>query len=163
VLTAAFWNTNVRDNSDALYQSIKRIGYQTRGTFGDGAVNFFTVSSTTFASSAEVFTDITWTADGTSAYIVEFFCPMVITGASADGIQVAICTGSGTNLGVVGEVYSTSGGVSGSPVHGRLFYTPAAGSASVNVRAKKASVNGALRFGGEYTPGYLAVYGANIT
>jgi hypothetical protein len=84
---------------------------------------------------------------------------MAIMGVANVAIQAAVVTSTGTNLGVISEVYNASA-VSAAGMFGRYFYTPSAGSAGVNIRARVTSgPDGTLRFGGDYTRGYLSVYG----
>lgn len=163
VLTAAFWNTQVRDNSLALYGSIKRLGLQTRGS---GGSDNYTISATSVASAADVFSsDISWTADGTSEYVIEFYCPCATSPTNAVGSYISLVKGDGTLIGRLAEIYAAGSGIN-IPVFVRYRYAPAAGSQTINIRAIKDSSasNGELRFGGtNYAAGYLAIYGADIT
>jgi len=165
VLTAAFWNSNVRDNSDALYQSTKRIAYIQRTTE-------YTSTATAVASATDVFSsDLSWTADGSSAYQIEFYCPFSYTGTILDNsLSVYLVTGSGTSLGVIAvtgpAVVSTKRAYS--PIFVKTFYTPAAGTASINVRGvssagSDAGLVGGTATGTERVAMYLAVYGPDIT
>jgi hypothetical protein len=161
---AAFWNEQVRDNTDALYQSIRRIGHVTRGA--SGADNY-TVSATTVGAAADVFSsDITWTADGTSSYLIEAFFPAVVIGATAtSGVNILLVDGSGTEIARLSEQYQANGEMV-NPVNVRFYYTPAAGSRSINIRATRQTSNGTIRMGGGaapgYAPGLLSVFGPAI-
>jgi hypothetical protein len=164
VLTASFWNTNVRDNTDAIYQSIKRIAYISRTTT-------YNVNQTALASAADVFSsDLTFTADGTSAYRIEFYCAHVRTGtATSAATYVYLVDGSGNSLGILGDTQNN--GASNSiqaPMFAAYYLTPSAGSVSLNVRAIYAAATGSLEFGvgGSGTnriPGYFAVFGPSLT
>jgi hypothetical protein len=160
VLTAAFWNENVRDNSNALRNSIIRLGFQTRGT---GGADNYTVDQSSVASAVDIFSsDISWTADGTSSYLIEAFCPTAATAGSNQTTRMVIVTGSGTSLGYT-EIYNSAGSSTG-PLFVRFWYTPSAGSAAVNARGTKDGAgSGSLRFGTGYLPGYIAVYGPPTT
>ena len=164
VLTAAFWNEQVRDNSDALHKSVRRIGYQTRTTS-------YTVSATTVAGAADIFSsDITWTADGTSSYEIELYIPQVETATGANAfVYLALVDGSGNDLGRFGFVgYADGTRAAVQIVNARYQYTPASGSRSINVRAFYGNAgNGLLSAGaggsGNIVPMFLAVYGARLT
>lgn len=165
VLTAAFWNSNVRDNSDALYQSTKRITYIQRTTE-------YTSTATAVASASDVFSsDLSWTADGTSAYQIEFYCPFSYTGTILDNnLAVYLVNGSGTSLGIIALVgpSQVSGRRGYSPIFAKTFYTPSAGTASINVRGvstagSDAGLVGGTATGTERVAMYLAVYGPDIT
>lgn len=159
ILTAAQMNTNVRDNTNALYDSIKRLAWQTRGSAG---TDNFTVSDTTSPGSADIFSsDATWTADGTSTYWVETYFSIVEVGATAGSeVIVTLVDGAGTliyRLGVIGQASVRH------PLHIRVPYTPASGSRSVNVRAYRSVSNGTMYAGSPGPIAYLAVYGPDIT
>ena len=165
VLTASFWNLNVRDNTNELYGSMRRLAYQTR-------TSFYSVSSTTVAGASDIFSsDLTWTADGTSAYQIEFFA---VQGYSPDVldtyISLRLVNGAGTDLGTMALVgpSQVTGRRGYAPIHCKIFYTPAAGSASINARAIAISSGaGGIEAGagGANTnlPMWMAVYGPNLT
>ena len=156
VATAAAWNVLTNDVI-AHQASIIRLGFQTRGTLATS--DHYTATQTAVGSATDIFpADISWTADGTSSYVVEAYCPSGASPTSGAGIYIHLVTGAGTSLGKC-ETYSSSGGVN-VPMFIKLFYTPSAGTATVNARGTRDGVsNGELRFGGGYTPGYIAVYG----
>ena len=160
VLTASFWNTNVRDNTNELYGSIRRLGLVTR-------TSNYSISSLTVAGAADVFSsDITWTAESGVAYIIEFYCPILYTGNGATAESFAhLVDGSGNNLGAL--AYAGTGANQGSSQYVKMRYTPGAGSKSVNIRGRYIGVAGNLYAGnggdGDYMPAYLAVYGPDIT
>ena len=162
VLTAAEMNA-IGGNLEALYVPIQRLAYQERTTT-------FSVTSTTDPGTTDVFaSDLTWTADGTSAYQVVFFCENMATGTTANAdVTVNLVTGGGTDLGrlaVVGVGDGTRAHYN--TVYAVRWYTPAAGSASVNVRAWRNLANGNLNAGaggpGTTMPMWMAVYGPALT
>jgi hypothetical protein len=162
VLTAAFWNTNVRDNADALYQSAKRLGFVQ-------STSSYSVNQTTVAGASNVFSSsITFTAAGSTAYRVEFFCGGILTAvASNSAVIVHLVDGSGnaiTRLCVAGSGNGTNAAnYAASPVY---FYTPSAGSITLNIRATYSAGVGTLNAGNatnDYPPMWFAVYGPDIT
>jgi hypothetical protein len=164
VLTAAFWNENVRDNSNAVYQSVQRLGYIQRTTDYNASTNSYTTAADVFAS------DLTWTADGTSSYQIEFYCPYTFTDIIVDTyLALHLVTGAGGDLGQIaftGPVQVTNKRAYGT-INVKTFYTPTAGSASINIRGVSASSGTAVLspgtgFGGR-VPMWLAIYGPNIT
>jgi len=165
-LTAAFWNEQVRDNTNELYGSIRRLGFQTRTTD-------YTINTATLASAADVFSsDITWTADGTSTYWIEGQVQGYTGDTAGQFVEVFLVNGAGTALNrayliaynmVTGQRLFGTGRFS-------IPYTPSAGSVSINVRAVyNAASNGAALqasaagAGTTYSPMWLAVYGPNLT
>ena len=163
VLEASFWNSNVRDNTNALYDSIRRLGFEQR-------TSNYSISSTTVAGAADVFTDVTWTADGTSAYRIEAYFPFVESAQAANAfVEVWLVNGSGTGLGrlaYVGYADGTRSAAQGA-VNPSYFYTPAAGSTSINIRIINfgGTGNASAGAGGAAAnvPAFLAVYGPALT
>jgi microcystin-dependent protein len=141
------------------YNSLKRLGYQSR-------TSTYSITSTTVAGASNIFTNITWTADGTSAYLIEIFSPYVYTGTDLNGsISVAFVDGSGTSLGtcaVFGPVAVSTYRVY-DVLSSKFYYTPSAGTATINARAIYAgsNTNGSAIHGNAtgYVPSYIAVYG----
>ena len=166
VLTASFWNTNVRDNTNELYGSIRRLGFQTRTTD-------YTINTSAVASAADVFSsDISFTADGTSTYWVEGQVQDYTGYNVGELIEVFLVNGSGTALNrvwllaynqVVNQRLIGSGRFS-------IPYAPSAGTVTLNLRAVYNSAGGgaalqasAAGAGTTYIPMWLAVYGPNLT
>ena len=160
-ITASLYNTYVKDNIIAHQASLVRLAYQTRATN-------YTISATTWAAAAELFTDVSWTADGTSAYVVEVL-PGVAWWAGSVGYNVymSLGTGSGTELVTMFQNQLTNRDSVGLF---KYFYTPSAGTATLNVRAWKES--GAVSSEIEIAAGsgrtvaglaYIAVYGPQTT
>jgi hypothetical protein len=159
VLTAAFLNTNLRDNTLALKHVSTLYASQVRTTLALG------ISATTFAGASELFSagDATWTADGTSTYLVEFFVPFVVTASATHTTNFGLSDGGSTQLALLGQINNLAG--IGTPFHARFFYTPAAGSRSVNVRVWVTSNTSDLygeNAGSGFVPMFLRVTGAEI-
>jgi microcystin-dependent protein len=141
------------------YNSLKRLGYQSR-------TSTYSITSTTVAGASNIFTNITWTADGTSAYLIEIFSPYVYTGTDLNGgISVAFVDGSGTSLGtcaVFGPVAVSTYRVY-DVLSSKFYYTPSAGTATINARAiySGSNTNGSAIHGNAtgHVPSYIAVYG----
>ena len=158
ILTAAQMNTNVRDNTNALYTSQRRFD---KGTL-TSPYNF---TATTVAASSDVFSpDLSWTADG-SAYKIEFFCPRVILGGTAY-VDIHLVNGAGTSLAVIATILTN--GFQG-PAHLVFYYTPSAGAATVNIRGVTPSGGGTCTLtggaggAGVIAPMFMNVYGPDIT
>jgi hypothetical protein len=167
VLTAARWNSDVRDNSNMLYNTIRRLGYVTRTTS-------YTVDQTVIASAANLFSSsITFTADGTSSYLVEIYFPRVTPPANtATYVEIDLYNvTSSTGLGTVGFVQTNSATPEiSTTVFAKYYWTPSAGSVTLNARAVRsaATASGAIYCGTggtglAYMPGYLAVFGPDLT
>jgi hypothetical protein len=149
-------NTNVRDNTTELYNSQKRIAQVTKsGTVASGANT---------ASAAEVFTDLTFTSAGSTAYNVEVFIPYLETATNAGAyMEIQLTNGSGTLVAYLG--YFGKGNGSQSMIGSGRYtyrYTPAAGTITLNVVAVHITAAGNL---GSVTgaPAFLAVYGPDMT
>ena len=160
--TSAAHNVIVNDVI-ALHQSIIRLAYGTRATS-------YTVSAnmTQLSTAAEVFSsDLSFTADGTSSYLVECYIPIIACPANASyNLWIVLSEGDGTAIASLAQVTGLGsqrlpGGVM------RYFYTPSAGTQTVNVRAiqETGGGNGELQNGassgytGSAAPMYLAIYG----
>lgn len=157
VLTAAFLNTNYRDNLNDHETRFKQYAFQSQNSMNP--TNF---ASTTFSGSAEVFgTDATWTADGTSTYVVDVYIPLIHNpGASTLQCTVWLSDGSTGQVALLGLPIMVAG--MGIPFYGRHFYTPAAGSRSVNVRISVTTLSVNVyghTAGTSYTPASLRVMG----
>ena len=162
VLTAAFWNTNVRDNSNALYGAVRRLAYIERTTN-------YSITATTIATGTDMFSsDLTFTADGTSSYLVAFYAGSYSSHSGSGGVVELYLTDGGNNaLGRFSQQQiNTTGNLPGSGVRQR-YYTPASGSRSINIRGIVNSGTGTLGMGDGVStndmPGYLAIFGPIIT
>ena len=159
VLTAAFWNQNVRDNLNAVYTDIKRIGYVQRTTN-------YTASSSSFAGAADVFaSNISFTADGTSTYRIELFVAELTNEAATRALRVGLNL-NGTQTGRSVLAYSATAAIS---VSGRVerYLIPAAGATTVNFRfyhdtAQTNAIAGDGT-GSNVFPMWMAVYGPIIS
>lgn len=164
VLTASRYNADVVENVSQIYNSIQRIGQQTRATD-------YTANQTALASAGDVFSsDITWTADGTSTYMIEFYCARVATGGAGAGAatQVHLVDGSGNDLGIIGIVVTPAAAAMSAMMFARIPYTPASGSRSINVRAIYITSGNGLLYAASYgsgtpVPMRLSVYGPDLT
>ena len=157
ILTAASLNTNVRDNTNALYTTVQRLGFQQRTTNS--------VSSTTsFAAASDLFTtSISFTADGTSAYRIVFYSSAGDTGAATRDLFVSLSV-SGTETGRL-NMYDAGARVLAPCVYQR-FLTPTAGVKTINFRHYQAggatTLIGDAGTGSLATPMYMAVYGPDL-
>jgi hypothetical protein len=121
----------------------------------------YAVNQTAIASAADIFaSDVTWTADGTTAYLVEMFVPRADSG-SGGFISYYVTDGGSTALAAIGFTGGTSGVSWDAPLL-RWWYTPASGSVTINARATYGTAAGTLYAGtaGATQPAaYLAVFG----
>jgi hypothetical protein len=150
---------NTGGASDAIYNSpIKRFGYTTR-------TSTLACSGTSFATGTEIFaSDITFTADGTSTYWVEFFLPGFNTDGTTHVTYFGLSDGSTTQIGLLTQ-YNLIAGFFGSTIQ-RFPYTPAAGSRSLNVRCWVSGSSSTIYAGvsgADFGPAYLAVYGGYLS
>lgn len=140
-----------------------RLAYQT-------TTSNYSVSSSTLAGASNIFSsNLTWTADGTSTYWLEFYVPLHITGYTGVSAYtiIKLVNSSGTDLGQIGNTEKNN--ASGERAYGSVFvkfpYTPSAGSTSVNIRAYYANgdntgvLHGGSGGAGNYMPIWCAVYG----
>ena len=167
VLEADLWNSDVRDNTqylkdevDAISQSVQQLGYQTRTTYSS------VTSVTSFASALDFFsTGITFAADGSSAYRVELFLPTYDLSATGRDIFMGLSVG-GTETGrfQIFDVNSRSGG----GYFGVRYLTPTAGSTTINFRhycggAYSTDIRAGNGTGTNYMPAWMAVFGPALT
>jgi hypothetical protein len=162
-LTAASMNI-VSGNLNAL-TGARRLGYQTQSSN-------YTVNQTALASASDMFSsDITFTADGTSTYWVEFYSGRVVSPNANSTYSWLVLTDGGNNaLGTMAIVFNNATTGFQIPVYSRVPYTPAAGSRTINTRAIYSGTSGMVFYGGSggATPGdmmpmWLAVYGPETT
>lgn len=154
--TEAMWDDYVKGNTEHLYNSIQRLALVTATSNAS--------ANTTFATAANVFsTDATFTADGTSAYVVEVCIPLAETGAVAGAfMDIKLRGNSNADLGILARISrpTTTQAQSGN-VYAKVFYTPSAGSTSLNVRGVCSS--GGTMYGSLGFAMTLAVYGPETT
>ena len=165
ILNAAQMN-DIGENLEFIYTGVVRLGFGTRTTD-------YVATATTTAAAADIFSsDITFTADGTSTYFVEFYTMRVINpGSSGPYLSLMLVTGAGTALGSMGLVLGTPPGAQGSqaPIHLKVPFTPAAGSTSVNIRGVRSGADFTIAGGNGGTaltdpfPMWMAVYGPDVT
>ena len=127
ILTAAQMNTNVRDNTNALYGSLRRIGYESTSSN-------ITISATSIATATDAFTDITWTAEAATYLIVASWATWV--GASGYNYYAYLTDGGNNGIACLGQI---SGADRVGPCTAIYFYTVTAGSKTINMRFTKES------------------------
>ena len=162
ILTAAEMN-DISGNLDALTAS-RRLGFESRATN-------YTANQSALASAADIFSsDITFTADGTVSYIVEFYCARVATGGAGAGAatEIHLVDGTGTDLGVMGIVITPAAAQTSMMMCSRIRYTPAAGSRTINARAVFVTSGNGVLYAANYGTGTpfpmtLAVYGPDVS
>jgi hypothetical protein len=157
VLTASFWNTQVRDNMLELYATTRRIGFQSRTTS-------FSASAASFAAASDIFTSITFTADGTSSYRVIFYGDGADTQATGRDLFISLNV-SGTETGRT-NIFNGAGRTV-VPITIDRWITPAAGSRTINFRAYNGGGTTSISAGdGTSTnpqPMWMALYGPALT
>lgn len=152
VLTAAFWNLNVRDNLNELYVGEKELVYAT----GNGDQS---TAATTFATGVEIFADQTFTADGTR-HLVELFIPAIQNTSTTGLAYFELSDGGSNSLGRLAHTLNLGSAQAG-PIYAKYYYTPAAGSVTLNVRvyvsAGNVFVYGGAGGSGNLVPRFLRV------
>lgn len=159
ILTASQLNVNVRDNTNALYESQKRLSAGTRTTQYD-------FTALTVATSTDVFAaDLSWTANGSSAYRIEFFCPRLVLGGTAYA-EVHLVNGAGTDLANLAVILTNGLQI---PLSLAFYYTPSAGAQTINVRGVTpggggtCTLYGGVGGVGVSAPMFLNIFGPDIT
>ena len=149
-LTAASMNA-ISGNTEAL-QFARVLGYEQRTTTYTATQQVAGITS-----AADIFTDITFTADGTSAYRVEWYFPYFSLNASAQP-RLHLVDGSGNDLGFLN--FNEDGT---SPISGTYYYTPSSGSVTINMRGTRLSGSPTWGAGaggaGAYIPAFVIVTG----
>jgi hypothetical protein len=164
VLNAAEMN-DIGANLNAL-TGARRLGYQTRTTNYTADQTYANI-----ASAADMFSsDITFTADGTSTYWVQFYCGRVLAPAVANAYSGLYLTdGGSTTRGLMAILFNNADVGFQLPCHARVPIIPSAGSFTINIRATAtlgsftwgAGAGGATEF--DNFPMWLAVYGPETT
>lgn len=163
VLTASKWNQDVVENTSILYAS-RRLGYVTRDTA-------YTVNQTSVASAADIFSSsITFTADGTSTYWVEFYSTRITLPAATNGFTSGYLTnGTSTTFGRMFLAFNNANVQIMLPVHVKVPLVPSSGSVTLNMRGTVST--GSCTYYGD-TPGggaddefpmWMAVYGPDVS
>ena len=164
VLTAAYLNTNVRDNSLTLYEGQRVYGFERRTTDYTFYVGDLSSASDMFAA------PITFTADGTSSYILEFAFVYAMS-ATAGGYVTASFFQSGSVMTETAAISSSNANATNAwTVYNKyVWVAPSAGAKSINVRGgvgngATATGDGALSVlsnGGAFYP-WMRVTGAGV-
>lgn len=151
-------NQQLRDNMTALYDTQHDVAPRvTRVT-----PNYTMHVGANASGAAEVFSDFSWSSDG-SPVVVEFFCgaAQAVTNQAA----IVLTDGTGTIITVLGIVNAGST----VPVFAKYYYLPVAGTRTLNVVGVVASGGSGTVFVGNggtsvtsYPPAYLRVYGQPI-
>lgn len=122
------------------------------------------ISATTEATANTIVTATAFTADGTSEYLVIFYCPAVWVGAAV-GAQTRIVLyidGAAINAGssMIGSFINTAAGtVLSAPMYVQIPQTPSAGSHTYSIRGYRVTSNGTVNGtqAGISIPGYVEV------
>ena len=163
-VTASFWNTQVRDNTNELYNGQRVFGFQRRTTD-------YTFFAGSLGSASDMFgTPITFTADGTSSYILEFAFVYIMS-ATAGGYVAASFFESGNVMSETSAFSSSNGGSTNvwTVYNKYVWVAPSAGAKSINVRGgvgngATATGDGAISVlsnGGTFYP-WMRVTGAGV-
>jgi len=155
-VTAADYNIMANDVI-AIFDSIKRIGRVTQATTT-------TVNQTVLASATNLFaSSISWTADGTSAYRVQFFCGCVQT-ANGGQVDIYLVNNAGTSIQRL-CISKGTGTEPRRPVFVEVPYTPTAGTATINIRAiyQTAGDGSLLSTSSDLPLITLSLYGPDLT
>lgn len=116
----------------------RRLAYITRDTL-------YSATSSTVAGAANIFaSDLSITANGSTAYRFEIYFPSVYAEAVGNGnTSVTLVKGDGTTIGYPGVGgRTTSGNVGQYYFYSCFSYVPAAGVQTFNVRATHLNANG---------------------
>jgi len=149
---------------DNNFNNISRLAYQSTTTS-------YSTATSAPASAANVFaTSLTFTANGTSAYIIEAYAPRMNPSLSTNDYISAILYDVGNNiaLGCIGFCQTPTTNATSSTFYAKIFITPSAGSKSYNLRFVHGSSSGIVGAGSggtgslSYLPMYMAVYGPGI-
>lgn len=147
-------------NLNDLYAS-RRLAYDERATN-------YTVDQTSLSSAVDIFSDQTFTANGTSAYRVEFFAPkFAVLGNSEYSLNLT--DGGNTSRARAASWYrQEASDQSDVPVYVVFYVTPSAGTVTVNFRLwKNSGTNTTLTCGDgtgtNYAKMWFAVYGPDLT
>jgi hypothetical protein len=171
VLEADFWNSNVRDNTLELYSDVQDLNNTVRRIAYVERTSDFTSTATSIATATDIFaSDITFTADGTSRYLVEFYTPLLRQPAVNDSYASVVLTdGGNTGRGTMALISVTNGDSARATILARSFIQFSAGSTTLNLRLVVSSGTGTIVSGNGGTgitswfPSYLAVYGPPLT
>lgn len=145
VYSGSAW-IEISDLDAPLAPFTKRIGFSTS-----------TLSITlapTLAGTGNLFPSITFTASGTDTYKIVVTAPRIggpnVSGGSTD---IHITNGANTSLGVVAAIFQGSTTKTYAPLYGVMYYTPPAGSTTINVSGTSNNSEGSFSggVGGAFT------------
>jgi hypothetical protein len=164
VLTAAFWNSDVRDNSLEIYKGQRVYGFQRRTTDYTFYAGSMTLASDMFA------TPITFTADGTSSYILECAFVYSMSATSTGYISSSFFNSGSVILETSAASSSNATATNLWTVYNKYIWTPSSGSKSINVRGAVGNTATALgdgnisvlSNGGTFYP-WMRVTGAGVS
>ena len=138
------------------------------------STSIYYLTSNTLAGASDIFSsDLTWTADGTSTYWIEFCTPYAYTGYTGSEAysNLFLVNGSGTDLGLFAVTGMNN--VAAKRQYGSIYikapYTPSAGSVSINIRGiyVNGDNTGGLTAGsggvGAYLPMWASVQGPYLS
>ena len=102
----------------------------------------------TLAGTGNLFPSITFTASGTDTYKIVVTAPRIggpnVSGGSVD---IHVTNGANTSLGVVAAIYQASTVKTYAPLYGVMYYTPPAGSTTINVSGTSTNTEGSFSGG----------------
>ena len=149
---------------DNSFINMSRLAFQSTTTS-------YTTSSNAPASAPNVFgTSLTFTANGTSAYIIEAYAPRMNPALNTNDFISAILydVGNNTALGCIGFCQTPTANATSATLYAKAFITPSAGSKSYNLRFVHGSAAGVVGAGAggtgslSFLPMYMAIYGPGI-
>ena len=98
----------------------------------------YTIQATSIGSAEEAFSDVSFVADG-GTYVVEVGFPAWISGTANYNLYCYLCDGDGNAIATIGQLATSSGVGRIGPNAFRYYYTPSAGTRTVNIRFTKES------------------------
>ncbi|CAB4187515.1 hypothetical protein UFOVP1158_28 [uncultured Caudovirales phage] len=162
--TGSTWVTLQDSTKPTPFQSIQRLAFQTRTT----NLNI----NTTLALTGNLFsTSATFTAAGSTAYRIEVYAPIVGSSLTANDSTIVHLTDGSNNSLCRLSVHGSGNGAQNaySPLFAVYYYTPSAGTVTLNVSATTSSVIGTPAiYAGAGTanvpaPATIAVFGPPLT
>ena len=146
---------------DNTFNNFRRLAFATRTS------NYQTYANT-IAGAPEVFSDISFTANGTSSYLIEVGLG-TSTYPSASGLvqSIYLTNGAGTAIALIANWQMQQQDRSSTGIT-KYWYTPSAGTITLNVvgtvndPAQNFTINAGTGVGGAAIPMYIAVFGPGI-
>jgi hypothetical protein len=118
-------------------------------------------SATTEGTANTIVTAGAFTADGTSAYLIEFFCPSITTPAAGGATVDLVLYEDGSSIGKIGRVLNAGASEIFGPVSASRRRVSASGSRTYSIRGFVSSGTGTANAGaggnGNVMPGYIRV------